>query len=300
MNDTAIVSCFYTNLHGTKYGGRQDRHHHYLYSLSSLLKITNADFIIYCDPLQEQELKEHIEQVAKTKVSIFPYSLDDFYMKDLFSKYKNIEEAISSQRCQEIQYLKTYWMNRIKDYNYVFWIDAGISYSGLIPDKHLIFPDNGINEYFNSNLFCNELIDGMKKVTQEKLIFFGIHNSHPVPYRRLIFDHFKTEWNNNHHIIAGILGGKLNLVYNFHQLFYELATETIEKLNVVYDEESIYNVLWDKYPDMFNVQKFDMWWHENNIHSIYDGWPEKIEEVKNLKSFYHTLENLITIGKQND
>jgi hypothetical protein len=297
MNDTAIVTCFYTNLYGTKYGGRLGREWHYLESLLSLLKISNADFIIYCDPSQKEMLQEHIKQLNKTNVKIIGYSLDNFYMRDLFTQYKNIEEAASSQRCQELQYLKTYWMNKLKGYDYVFWIDVGISYSGLIPDKHLIFQKE--LEYFNSGLFCDDLINGMKKSSQDKFLMLAINNHFPGLYRFLINAYYdKTLDEIPHHVIGGILGGKKEIVYRFQNMFSTLAEDVITNIKEVHDEECIYNILWNRNPDMFNVQTFDMWWHEDNLHSIYQDNIEKMEEVKHLKSFYNVLEDLVNLGKQ--
>jgi hypothetical protein len=297
MNDTAIVTCFYTNLYGTKYGGRLGREAHYIHSLLSLLKITNADFIIYCDPSQKEMLQERVEPLNKTNVKIIGYSLDNFYMRDLFARYKNTEAAISSHRCQELQYLKTYWMNKLKGYDYVFWIDVGISYSGLIPDKHLIFQTE--IEYFNSDLFCDDLINGMKKATQDKFLILAINNHFPTLYRFLIdafYDKKLTEI--SHHTIGGILGGKKETIYRFQNMFSTLAEDVITNIKEVHDEECIYNILCDRNPDMFNVQTFDMWWHEDNLHSIYQDNIEKMEEVKHLKSFYNVLEDLVNLGKQ--
>lgn len=299
MNDTAIVSCFYTNLHGTKYGGRQDREHHYLNSIVSLLKITNADFFIYCDPLQEPMLSSFIEPIAKTKVTIFRYNLEDFYMKTFFDEYKNYDHAKLSDRCQEIQYLKTHWMNDVDGYDWKFWIDAGISYSGLIPDKHLIFPDNAVNEYYNSDLFCDDLINGMKKFADDKFLMFSINNHFPVPYRKLISDVYHKEHEQiSHHAIAGVLGGKKRSVENFHKMFTELASEIIIYKKEVYDEECIYNILLQRYPELFSEQKFETWWHEDNLLSIFKDDYKMIEKVKSLRAFYRVLEDLIAIGKQ--
>jgi hypothetical protein len=298
MNDTVIVTCFYTNLHGTKYGGRDGRESHYLHSLASLLKITNADFHIYCDPSQKDMLQSFVDPIAKTKVEIIGYSLENFYMKDLFSKNKNFEDAVKSQRCQEIQYLKTYWMNKTKGYDYIFWIDVGISYSGLIPDKHLILRNEGHLEYYNSDLFCDELVVGMKRDVKDKFLMFAINNHYPVPYRVLVPEYYDVDIEDiKYHAIAGILGGKKDTVYRFQNLFNDLAEDMIRKLNTVHDEECLYNILWNRYPELFNVKTFDMWWHEDNLHSIYRDSLEKIELVKHLRSFYNVLEDLVEIGK---
>lgn len=299
MNDTAIVTCFYTNLYGTKYGGRLGRQSHYLHSLGSLLKITNADFFVYCDPDQVELLREFAEPLSNSKLTIIPYDLEDFYMKGLFDQYKNFTEAQTSDRCQEIQYLKSCWINDIEGYNWTFWFDVGLSYSGLMPDKYMILKDEQKIEYFNSRLFCDELVDGLKKTAKDKLLTFAIHNSYPTVYRVYPSEDYYPEKfdSKTYHIIGGIFGGQRNNTEKFHSMFNDLAIEITERCNKVYDEESIYNILWDKYPEFFNVEKFDTWWHEDNAKSIYGEDERMIEVIKSLRSFYKVLEDLIEVGK---
>jgi hypothetical protein len=40
-----FITAIYSNLNGTDYGGRQNRGNHYRWSLISLLRMTDADFI---------------------------------------------------------------------------------------------------------------------------------------------------------------------------------------------------------------------------------------------------------------
>ena len=42
-----FITAIYSNLNGTDYGGRQNRGNHYRWSLISLLRMTNAEFICY-------------------------------------------------------------------------------------------------------------------------------------------------------------------------------------------------------------------------------------------------------------
>ena len=44
---TKIITAIYSNLHGTDLGGRPSRYGHYCWSLLSLLKMTDADFLCY-------------------------------------------------------------------------------------------------------------------------------------------------------------------------------------------------------------------------------------------------------------
>lgn len=297
MNNTAIVTCFYTNLHGTNYGGRSDKNHQYLMSLSSLLKMSNADFYIYCDPNQCDMLRDFVEPIGHKNVTIIPYSLEDFYMKDLFSQYKNFDEARTSQRCQEIQYLKTYWMSKVENYEWIFWFDVGISYSGLIPNKHMIQSGNDI-ECYNSDLFCNELLEGMKKYSEDKLLALCINNNIPSFYRQCLLEYYGLYQDQIfYHMIAGIFGGRKKTVYKFHEMFYNLAIEVIEARKEVHDEECIYNILWHKNPEFFAAQKFETWWHEDNAAGHNPDHPKWVYYIKSLQSFYNVLEDLIELAK---
>ena len=42
-----ILTCIYSDLSGTEFGGRHARGGHYRWSLLSLLQITDADFLCY-------------------------------------------------------------------------------------------------------------------------------------------------------------------------------------------------------------------------------------------------------------
>lgn len=298
MTDTAIVTCFYSKLHGTVYGGRPGRTHHYLHSLLSLLKISNADFFIYCDPQEEDMLKEQLKDVER-RIRIIPYSLEKFYMKSLFDSYKNLTEVFESDRCQEIQYLKTYWMSKIH-YDWVFWIDVGISYTGLIPNKYLIYPEDRDYEYYNSSLFCNELVEGLKKSADDKLLVLCVNNILPVNYRVCNLQYYpgKKDDDISYHTIAGIFGGKKNVVYKFHEMFYNTSTKVIITEQKILDEECIYNILWYAFPKFFNFIKFETWWHEDNAAGHNPNNADWLEYIKSIKSFYNVLEELITLGKE--
>ena len=131
MKKTAIVTAYYVDLHGTKYGGRNPpRNHQYQGSFSSLAKMTDADFFIFCGPNSVSELEYLKEKHPDISITIIPYDFENFYFKDLFEKYKDFKEAYEGNRCQELQYCKTLWLKQIADqyeYENLFWFDIGIS-----------------------------------------------------------------------------------------------------------------------------------------------------------------------------
>ena len=53
-----IITCIYSDLAGTEYGGRPARGGHYRWSLLSLLKMTDADFLCYTSEREYESLKK--------------------------------------------------------------------------------------------------------------------------------------------------------------------------------------------------------------------------------------------------
>jgi hypothetical protein len=294
-NKTAIVSCFYTNLHGTKFGGRAGIEARYINSFKSLLKIDDADFHVFCDPNQTQFLYESANLKDYSNVRLIEYDLENFYLQDLFTKYKDYGFSISeSNRCQEIQYNKAYWMRAIaeeyENYDNIFWIDMGISYSGLIPDKHLIFEANK-PEYYNSSLFTNKLIQGLISYTADKYFLMMIHNHEPLFYRKILYDFFDHE-NEKHHAIAGILGGDRKAVIDFFDMFKSISYLVAEHEKQIYDEETILQVLYERNKDFFADLRFETWYHEDNALGIASGDDQMFQKLIAAKSFYQALEEL--------
>ena len=71
-----FITCIYSDLYGTDFGGRTCRYHHYRFSLLSLLKMTNADFLCYTSDREIESLKHffYIENTVsenKLKFEIF-------------------------------------------------------------------------------------------------------------------------------------------------------------------------------------------------------------------------------------
>ena len=52
-----FITSIYSNLHGTEFGGRIGRGGHYRFSLLSLLKMSNADFLCYTSDQEIDSLK---------------------------------------------------------------------------------------------------------------------------------------------------------------------------------------------------------------------------------------------------
>ena len=158
---TKFITCIYSNLAGTEFGGRHARGGHYRWSLLSLLKITDADFLCYTSDEEISGLEDffyvqHNVSREKLKFEIFDISKTKFF--SLINEVKDVEGVRRGDRCMEIQYSKFHWWwNEDKSYDYYFWIDAGLSHTGLIPNKYLVgtHPER---RYYESTLFNNDFL----------------------------------------------------------------------------------------------------------------------------------------------
>ena len=79
-----FITCIYSDLYGTDLGGRQCRYHHYRFSLLSLLKMTNADFLCYTSDREIESLKSffYVENKVSENKLKFEYSIEwNIYIK---------------------------------------------------------------------------------------------------------------------------------------------------------------------------------------------------------------------------
>ena len=293
---TKIVTCIYFDLHGTELGGRPSRNEHYLYSLNSIMKIDTADFIIYTN--NKNKVLEFYERLYPNKLDKFQcieYDLHNTEYKDLINPIKNVSETRLSTRCIELQYSKFTWLKQSysNDLDYLYWIDAGLCYSGLLPDKLLkTNTGNYSDTYYGSDYFTNNFVDNLNKFSKDKIMVCAKENvknywDRPLPEKYFTTDNFSSEY----HIIGGLFGGKAQLIESLYEKFYSLTRNLIDQEKFLYHEENILSCLYFSYPNIFVSKNFDIWWHEDNIVGNV-GEEKGINLLKNNKSFYKILEEL--------
>jgi hypothetical protein len=289
-NKNVFVTAIYNNLDGTIYGGR-NRKNHYNWSLMSLLKMTNANFVCYTSQNDYDELlyffhdKNKIDR-EQLKIKIFELENNNF--NGLISKWKNYEDAKTSDRCIEIQYMKFIWsLNEIKNYENVFWIDAGLSHCGIIPNKYLtIIHSHENRQYYESNLFDDIFVEKLLEKAKDKFLIVAKENERNYWSGTVNEKHF-NQYNNSKHIIGGLFGGKSELWNDVVELFSKYVYRATEEDGRLYHEEDIMTLMYRNHEDFFNTLEFDVWWHENNLT---DGLPEDYLIVN--KSFYKILEEM--------
>jgi hypothetical protein len=290
---TTIVSAIFNNLHGTDYGGRPSRETHYYSSLKTLTRMSDAKFIIYTNEPEKlgTYLKENGD--AATDITLIPFDLNSTPHKDKIQKLKDLEEMKKSFRCFELQYLKIYWLlNHLpqNDTDHIYWFDAGLSYSGLIPDKHLNIAGNTYyDKYFNSHLYNNNFLKCLIDYTKDKFFVIAKNNTEFF-WSQTIPDKYYTNLCKEHHIIGGFFGGQKLIVNTICNKFLELLMSLLNQENELYSEEQIMTALYYNDPNLFQSIFFDLWWHEDNVANLFEG--KENEVLSKSKSFYKILEEL--------
>lgn len=286
-----FITAIYSNLYGTKFGGRISRRDHYRWSLISLLKMTNADFTCFCPQEELEELETFfftINNIDRNQLEFKVFDLENHYFKDLFDKYKNYESSKVSDRCIELQYMKFIWTyNETKDYDYYYWIDAGLSHCGLIPNKYLSLTGPHNRGYYESNLFNNNFLEKLVNITDDKFVVISKENRRNYWSGTVNQKHF-TNFDNSRHIIGGLFGGNKILFNEIVNLFEKYVYRVTEEDNFLYHEEDIMTLLFRNHNELFTPLEFDIWWHEDE--RIAGADIEKL--CRENKSFYKILEEL--------
>jgi len=289
---TKIITAIYDNLFGSDLGGRINRGGHYRYSLRSLLKMTDADFVCYTSEEEIEDLKHFFyvdNNVSSEKLILKTFNLRSFEFTEKINKLKNIVETQKSDRCVEIQYAKFVWVNNeiTNEYDNIFWFDAGLSHTGLIPPKYMDETKGYWEKYYESSLFNNIFLKNLINHCGDKIFVCAKENvmnywSGTVP------EQYYNQRDMSYHIIGGFFGGKGEKVSEYCELFKKYTNQLLDNEPILYHEEHVMCLIFYNHNEMFNPKYFDIWWHEGERISGID----MEEYTKTRKSFYKVIEEL--------
>jgi hypothetical protein len=282
-----IITCIYSDLSGTEFGGRASRGGHYRWSLLSLLKITDADFLCYTSDRELESLKTFFyidNNISEDKLKFEVFDISQTKFSQLINEVKNVDDIKRGDRCVEIQYSKFHWWwNEDKSYDYYFWIDAGLSHSGLIPNKYV----NSIaseKRYFESTLFNNDFIGNVIEDTKDKFLMLAKEN---VTYfwSGTVDRKWYKEYDPSYHVIGGMFGGHRDKWDEVVGLFEDYVQKIISEDKGIPHEEHIMTLMYFNHLDLFVRKHFDIWWCRDNA-------PKGVtnELFEQNKSFYKILE----------
>ncbi len=282
-----FITSIYSDLYGTDFGGRPNRRDHYRYSLLSLLKMSDADFLCYTSDREIHDLENFFYElnfIPREKLEFRIQDLSNIKTTNLFNRYKNYNHAKLSDRCIEIQYSKFHWWwNEDRSYDYYYWIDAGLSHCGLIPLKYLT-STHILAQYYESPLFNNTFLHNLIVDTEEKFLILGKENDRNY-WEATVDPKWYFEYDKSIHIIGGLFGGHRDRWDEIVNLFEGYSQKVIEDAQRVYFEENIMSLMWVNHKQLFVRKHFDIWWCP-------DSGPRDVspEIYTQNKSFYRILE----------
>lgn len=280
--NACLISCAYYNL-PEEYNGRIARKNHYLESLKTISH-TEAPLHLYINPCEHDEMRNYIK-----KDNII-YKCQNLNELPIYNKIAEIKKTsyLEKQRCYEIMYSKTFWLREViksTNYDYYFWIDAGLSYSGLFPHRLRTNPNstNAYDMYYNYKVFNNTLINNIINQCGEKLwcICFDQKIKTWAAYAPQKFFTNKLPL----HMVGGMFGGKKDKILNFCDSFDKLLDQMLSE-NILLTEEQIYTVLVCNNIDDYKINYFNCWYHENQSPGLYENWIKNLSEVKEFYKIF--------------
>ena len=281
------MTSIYSDLYGSDMGGRPGRKDHYRFSLLSLLKMTQADFVCYTSERELESLNEFFykqHQISQEKLKFVVFDLNNNEYSQYINEVKNVDSIRTSDRCYEIQYSKFSWFkNEDKSYDYYFWFDAGLSHTGLIPDKYL--NAEGYRGYYESTLFNQKFLDNLINYIGDKFLLVAKENSRNF-WEGTVDPKFYTTYDNSVHVIGGFFGGKTELWDKVVSEFDKSVKMILPEQKRLFYEEHFMSLMYQNHKDWFKTLNFDIWWHEDNFK---EGTKEFFQQNK---SFYKILEEL--------
>ena len=282
-----IITCIYSDLSSLNMGGRSHRKDHYRFSLLSLMKMSNADFLCYTSEREIEDLKNFfyiLHNVSEEKLKFEVYDLTNSDYADVLNPMKEPSIASVSDRSYEIQYSKFSWYNKEdKSYDYYFWFDAGLSHTGLIPDKYL--SGKGYQVYFESSLFNDNFLNNLLNYCEDKFVIVAKENSRNY-WEGTVDNQYYNVYDNSVHIIGGFFGGKKELWDKVVPTFDQYVKLILPVQKKFFYEEHFMSLMYQNHKEWFKTLNFDIWWHEDNFK---EGSKEFFEQNK---SFYKILEEL--------
>jgi hypothetical protein len=287
-----IITSIYSDLYGSELGGRPGRKDHYRFSLLSLLKMTQADFLCYTSEREVEDLKDFFYKthgISEEKLKFELFDLTQNQYVNLINSVKNVESIKISDRCYEIQYSKFSWFkNEDKSYDYYFWFDAGLSHTGLIPNRFL--SAHGYRFYYEASLFNNDFLNNLIEYSDDKFVMVAKENSRNY-WEGTVDPKFYTHYDNSVHIIGGLFGGKTELWDKVVNQFDEYVNIVLPEQKRLFYEEHFMSLMYQNHKEWFKTLNFDIWWHEDNFK---EGTEEFFQKNK---SFYKILTELNKIDE---
>lgn len=293
---TKLVTAFYTDIIGFPFFGHESfaRHERYLHSLRTLNNM-NTEIVCYCNETQYETLKKYCEEYKLNNVILKISNLEDYPKTERMIEIKKSTGQFNFYH--EVDWNKLYLLSKEYDenYDYIYWIDCGLSHRGLFLLKYNPYSDKitGLSRdwenYSFTNLFCPKLFPKINNWVGDRLI--NLANT--------MFSHSASELNQlygdnhdfKHMTVGGILGGHTSKLQWFINEFNRISDITLSK-NFILNHEAMMTKMNFENPNMFKTYAFNTWYHDDFwlTTPVFDR-----EAIKDMTHFVHFFERELGI-----
>jgi hypothetical protein len=267
MRNTKLVTAFYTEIHNHPFYGHQEqsRHERYLHSMR-VLNNMGIEIVCYCNDTQLELLTNYIDEFELNNIKLKVSNLSD---SPFASRMKDIKENTNNFKFyHEVDWNKLYLLEKEYDesYDYLYWIDVGLSHHGIFPKKynpnsHLSTGmSSDFNTYSFTNLFTQNLFKGINNFVGERLLsldnelkFHNVYELNEVLEGNFTFDSLS---------VGGILGGHISKVKWLIDRFNLMGEKSLNK-NIILNHEAIISFIKEETPENFKRFFFQTWYHED-------------------------------------
>lgn len=293
---TKLVTAFYTDIIGFPFFGHESfaRHERYLHSLRTLNNM-NTEIVCYCNDTQHDLMTKYCEEFNLTNVTIKISNLRDYPKTNRMLELKRSNDQFNFYH--EVDWNKLYLLSKEYDesYDYIYWIDCGLSHRGLFTLKYNPHSDKitGLSRdwenYSFTNIFCPELFPKINNWVGDKLINLAntMFSHNPNEIRSV----YKNNNDYKHMSVGGILGGHISKLNWFIEQFDRISDISLNE-NFILNHEGMITDLEFENPEMFKTYSFDTWYHDDFwlTTPIFDR-----ESIKNKTHFVHFFEKELGI-----
>jgi hypothetical protein len=287
---TKIVTAFYTDIKGFPFFGHEyyAREERYLHSLR-VLNNMETEIICYCNDTELEKLRKQVEVFNLTNVTLKVSNLKDFPLSERMEQIKTDTDGFKFYH--EVDWNKIFLLQKEYDetYDYIYWIDVGLSHHGLFPNKYN--PNSELatgmsydfNTYSFTNLFNNKLVIGLNNFVGHKLV--NLSNELKFHSTSELNRILQGGYDYRGLSVGGILGGHISKLKHFIERFFELGKKSLDQ-NFILNHEAIMSFMYEESKENFETFLFQTWYHADT--------PNLDEHTKNkMIHFSHFFDKIL-------
>jgi len=290
--NTKLVTFLYFGVHNFPFYGHRDgaRWDRYTNSLVQISK-TGLPIVCYIGSKNYEAVKNILEENNVSNVELKIRELEDIkHSKDMIKIKEKYPEEFKFYL--EIGWAKIALMEEEMEegLDYLYWIDCGLSHSGLYPLKYNSRRDefNGLSRtkarYTFDGIFNTDLFPYINKWLGDKLL--DIRNTLFFHDHRKLNEVLELSHGYDSLTVGGLIGGHTSKLPRFYESFEKYAQVSLRKEFLLNHEAMMSAINKDNSED-HKVYKFNTWYHEDtDMKSI---TPEFLKDKISFYTFFEEI-----------